>query len=286
MPELPEVEVTRLGLSPLIGKTFESVKIYNNQLRWEIPATLNQVLSGQTVCALKRRGKYLFIQYADEHYLMIHLGMSGRLRLYPRHALPHLNKHDHVEWYFDDTVLRYHDPRRFGAVLLAQDPLENHSLLKHLGIEPLSDPRWTGEWFYAQLKNHKTAIKTILLGGKIVVGVGNIYANESLFRTRISPWTVANKLTLAQCTTLVDEIKVILTEAIQAGGSSLKDFEKSNGEKGWFQQQYFVYGRTHLPCFVCQTPIEMIVQNQRATFFCPHCQTDNLQKTLFDIPTE
>lgn len=281
MPELPEVEVTRLGLAPIIGQKIESVTVYQNQLRWEIPPHLATTLTGQCINDIQRRGKYLLLQWCEHNYLMIHLGMSGRLRLYSRQTVPPLAVHDHVEWIFEHVVLRYNDPRRFGAVLLAQDPLALHPLLKTLGIEPLSDPNFTGDWFYEQLKRHKTAIKTLLLGGKIVVGVGNIYANESLFRTRLSPFTPANQLSYAACTALVDEIKVVLTEAIAAGGSSLKDFEHSNGEKGWFQQHYFVYGREHQPCRICQTPIHMAVQQQRATFFCPHCQTDTIQPSLF-----
>lgn len=282
MPELPEVEVTRLGLAPIIGQKIESVTVYQNQLRWEIPPHLATVLEGQCICEIKRRGKYLLLQWQAQDYLMIHLGMSGRLRLYPRHAVPPLAVHDHVEWVFEHMVLRYNDPRRFGAVLLAKDPLSHHPLLKNLGIEPLSDPDFTGAWFHNQLKRHKTAIKPLLLGGKIVVGVGNIYANESLFRTRLSPFIPANQLSYEACVALVDEIKVVLTEAIAAGGSSLKDFEHSNGEKGWFQQHYFVYGRAHQPCHVCHTPIHMAVQQQRATFFCPHCQIETNQPSLFE----
>lgn len=269
MPELPEVETTRLGLMPLINQSVARVVIRNGSLRWPIPESLPGLLNGQTLRALTRRAKYILAHF-DHGVLLIHLGMSGRICLLARDEPP--QKHDHFDIYFaNGQVLRLRDPRRFGAVLWAGKNPEEHMLLKVLGPEPLDDV-FTGQYLYQHMRTRTAAIKTTIMDSHLVVGVGNIYASESLFRARIHPETPARNLTLTECGRLVSEIKSTLLDALAAGGSSLRDFFGTDGNPGYFQQQYFVYGRTGEPCRVCNTPITMIRQGQRSTFYCAVCQ--------------
>lgn len=273
MPELPEVEVTRLGLLPVQGARIREVTIRHHGLRWPIPAELPQLLQGQHVRQLTRRAKYILMEVGDTTRtgtLLLHLGMSGRLCLLERY-FPH-EKHDHVDIAFEDgRVIRLRDPRRFGAVLwLDQAPLQ-HPLLNSLGPEPLEDA-FDANYLYQQLRSRNTAIKLAIMDAHLVVGVGNIYASESLFRARIHPETPARQLTLQQCQCLVAEIKATLHEALEAGGSSLRDFFGADGNPGYFQQTYFVYGRTGQACHICGQPILNIRLGQRSTFYCPSCQ--------------
>jgi formamidopyrimidine-DNA glycosylase len=268
MPELPEVEVTLRGLAPqLSGRVISGVEVREPRLRWPIPAAVG-ALAGRTVQGIRRRGKYLLVDCGDGH-LILHLGMSGSLRVLES-GTP-AGKHDHFDLLLGDRILRLRDPRRFGAVLWCEGPLEAHPLLSRLGIEPLSrdlDPAR----LHALTRGHRTAIKQFLMDGRRVVGVGNIYANESLFHARIHPRTRTQRLSLESCARLSKAIKETLRAAIRAGGSSLRDFVGSDGNAGYFQQRYWAYDRNGQACRVCKTPIRRIVQGQRATFFCPTCQ--------------
>lgn len=269
MPELPEVETTRLGLRPrLHGRTLASVTVRNPHLRWRVPDDLGSRLTGLTLGALDRRGKYLLFDFGSVTQL-VHLGMSGSLRLVEPGEPAAL--HDHVDWTFDDgTILRLRDPRRFGAVLLTADPAR-HALLAHLGPEPLTDA-FDAAYLHAQSRRRSAAIKQVIMDAHTVVGVGNIYASESLFHAGIRPTVSARRLSGPACARLTAAIKRVLAAAIAAGGSSLRDYVHSSGELGYFQLQTQVYDREGLPCKACQTPIRRIVQGQRASFYCPVCQ--------------
>ena len=270
MPELPEVETVVNGLSPhLIGKKFIEVKIYQPHLRWPIPAELPKLIINQKILGITRRAKYILIQF-KHHYLVIHLGMSGRLILTSPDAP--LKKHDHVEWIIDkNSLLRYHDPRRFGAVLLTDLDIANHRLFHHLGPEPLSAD-FTAEYLLKCAKKHKAPLKNFIMNNKIVVGVGNIYANESLFLAKLSPILPANKLTLKSAEKLVSSIQHVLNQAILAGGTSFRDYRDANGQAGYFEQSLLVYGRKNLPCKKCKQTLTEIKLMGRSTVYCEKCQ--------------
>ena len=275
MPELPEVEITRRGLIPLLNQTVANVVIRNPSMRWPIPAHLPETLINQKLLSLKRRAKYILAEF-ECGTLLLHLGMSGRISLLDRNYPP--EKHDHFDIGFNGLdgkagqVLRLRDPRRFGAVLWAGLEPNNHALLAPLGPEPLDD-NFNAQYLHNQLKTRSIAIKVAIMDSHLVVGVGNIYASESLFRARIQPETPAKNLTINQCENLVAEIKSTLNDALNAGGSSLRDFFGVDGNVGYFQQEYFAYGRTDEPCKVCSKLIKCIRLGQRSTFFCPSCQT-------------
>jgi formamidopyrimidine-DNA glycosylase len=276
MPELPEVEVTRLGIAPhLLGGKITAVKVIDGRLRWPVPRNLPKVLQDQKVHSIDRRGKYLLMEL-DLGYLILHLGMTGTLRVLPSSDL--LKLHDRVTFEFGKLSLRLHDPRKFGAVLWhpkTKGPIEKNSLLLKLGAEPFS-PEFAGELgahiLYQHSRGRSIAVKQFLLAGQAVVGVGNIYCSESLFEAGIHPAKAAGKLTRPQCTRLANAVRLILKKAIDAGGSSLKDFVNSDGDPGHFMVQTKVYDRKDQPCKVCKTPIKQIVQGQRSTYFCPQCQ--------------
>lgn len=272
MPELPEVEVTRLGIAPHVeGRVLRRMVVRNPNLRWPIAETLASHLAGRTVLETGRRGKYLLLRF-DNGTQLIHLGMSGSLRVIGSELAP--APHDHVDWVFDDCILRLRDPRRFGAVLWhahSDGPVLQHPRLASLGLEPF-DPTFTGAVLHHRTRGRGTAIKQVLLSGAIVVGVGNIYASESLFRAHIHPKTPADRIGRIRYDRLAVEIRATLTEAIAAGGSSLRDFVGSDGNSGYFQIDSRVYGREGAPCRVCGTAIRRIVQFQRATYYCPRCQ--------------
>jgi formamidopyrimidine-DNA glycosylase len=277
LPELPEVETTMRGMSPLVGSKVTQVVIRHPTLRWPIPSHLPQLLPQSTLRSLHRRAKYILAEFVDAQdqllgTLILHLGMSGRICLLEENEPA--AKHDHFEIHFaGGHLFRLRDPRRFGAVLWvdARDSVEDHPLIKSLGPEPLQ-PSFTGDYLYQQTRTRTAPIKTTIMDGHLVVGVGNIYASESLFRARINPKTAANKVSRAKCERLVEEIKATLAAAIEAGGSSLRDFFGADGNPGYFQQTYFVYGRTEQPCYVCGSPIKQIKQGQRSTFYCVECQ--------------
>ena len=272
MPELPEVEVTRRGVAPhLEGCTVTGVVLRHSGLRWPFPENLAQLLCGQTIRSTGRRGKYLLIVF-DHGTLIIHLGMSGHLRILPFSAPP--KKHEHFDLVTGSQLLRLTDPRRFGAVLwhgAEEGAVENHLLLRGLGVEPLEEG-FSAHTLYRATRNRKAAIKQVLLAGDIVVGVGNIYASESLFQAGINPNTPAHRIGLARYEKLTQAIRSILAAAILQGGSTLKDFIGADGQSGYFQQSYFVYDRAGLPCRVCGGAVRQIRQGQRSTFYCVNCQ--------------
>jgi formamidopyrimidine-DNA glycosylase len=268
MPELPEVEVTRRGLAPqLTGRVISGVTVRERRLRWPIPASVRG-LRGRTVRGVRRRGKYLLVDCGDGH-LILHLGMSGSLRVLPP-GTP-AGKHDHFDLELGDRVLRLRDPRRFGAVLWSAAQIDSHPLLAHLGVEPLSADL-TPEHLHALTRGARVAIKTFLMDGRRVVGVGNIYASESLFLAGISPRKRASSVSFLKHKDLVKAIKRTLRNAIKAGGSTLRDFVASDGASGYAQQKHWVYDRAGQPCRVCGAKIRRIVQGQRATYYCPACQ--------------
>lgn len=272
MPELPEVEVVRRGLqASVLGHTLRAAEVRVPRLRWPVPEGLDARLRGQRLRAVERRGKYLLL-VLDAGSLIIHLGMSGTLRFLPWPEPPRL--HDHVDLVFGHGVLRLRDPRRFGALLWhpaeAGAP-ECHPLLSGLGVEPFSGT-FSGELLHRAFRGRRTEVKQLLLAGTVVVGVGNIYASESLFRAGIRPTTPAGRIARARCDRLAQAIRDTLAEAIERGGSSLRDFVGSDGESGHFQLDCLVYGRAGLPCRTCGTPIRSRMQQQRATYWCPRCQ--------------
>ncbi len=270
MPELPEVETTLRGIAPhLTGQQVEDVIIRHPKLRWPVPKKLPELLRGQTIRRLRRRAKYLLIEFGHGT-LILHLGMSGSLRILTAPAPATL--HDHFDLLLQNGhVMRLRDPRRFGAVLWHEGDIEQHPLFKHLGPEPL-EAEFDGTHLHRVTRTRTVAIKLAIMDSHIVVGVGNIYANEALFRAGIRPQLSANKVSLVRCQRLASSIKEVLREAIKQGGSTLRDFVHSDGSSGYFQQSYFVYGRTGEPCRVCGTPIKQIRQGQRSTFYCPACQ--------------
>jgi len=270
MPELPEVETTLRGITPhLVDHQIVAVVIRNPKLRWPIPNNLDALLHGQVVRGLQRRAKYILITF-DHGTLILHLGMSGSLRILPVGTLP--QKHDHFDLVLEDgELLRLRDPRRFGAVLWHTGEVAQHPLLAALGPEPLQQD-FDGEYLHRTTRTRSAVIKQVIMDSHLVVGVGNIYANEALFRAKIRPQLAAHKLSLPRCQKLAQCIKEVLLEAIEQGGSTLRDFVHSDGSSGYFQQSYFVYGRTGKPCRVCGTPIKQVRQGQRSTFYCLQCQ--------------
>lgn len=276
MPELPEVEVTRRGVAPHIdGRIVDSVLVRRDGLRWPFPPGLSGLLAGQRILHTGRRGKYLLIAF-DHGTLIIHLGMSGHLRVLPSGTA--VKKHDHFDLVVGSDagpqVLRLNDPRRFGAVLWHPSDdgeLDQHILLRGLGVEPLEDD-FSGELLYRETRKRSAPIKQVLLAGDIVVGVGNIYACESLFRAGINPKTPASRIGRERYKRLAEAIRLILSEAIVQGGSTLRDFIAVNGQSGYFQQTYFVYDRAGVPCRNCGAEIRQIKQGQRSTFYCVNCQ--------------
>lgn len=270
MPELPEVETTRRGLAlHIVGQHIARVIVRDRRLRWPVPAGLERRLSGQLINAISRRGKYLLIDCTDGS-LLLHLGMSGHLCVVAR-GTP-AGKHDHVDIVLaNDAAIRFTDPRRFGAMLWAGAAPETHALLAGLGPEPL-ETDFTGEWLFQATRGGRVAIKLWLMDARRVVGIGNIYANEALFPAGIRPTRAAGRVTRNSCGRLVVAIQDTLQRAIQAGGSTLRDFVGAGGQPGYFQQEYCVYGRAGEPCCVCGTPIRLIRQSGRASYFCPTCQ--------------
>ncbi len=272
MPELPEVEVTRLGLAPHVeGAIVSDVVLRREGLRWPFPSQLKEKIVGKALLKTGRRGKYLLLHFSNGSVL-IHLGMSGNLRIMPTGTVP--QKHDHVDFVFGHQLIRLTDPRRFGAVLwhdAADGVIEEHLLLRNLGVEPLQDG-FDAKLLFKQTRQRSAAIKQVLLAGDVVVGVGNIYASESLFQAGINPKTAAKRISLKRYEALASAIRQILAAAIVQGGSTLKDFVGADGKTGYFQQSYFVYDRAGAPCRVCQGIIRHIKQGQRSSFYCVNCQ--------------
>jgi formamidopyrimidine-DNA glycosylase len=273
MPELPEVETTRRGIATVMcGKPVRRFSVFDSRLRWPVPEHLEKTVQNKQVIACERRGKYLLLRF-EHGTMLVHLGMSGSLRTVSMHEP--LRKHDHAEWLLDDARVLYHDPRRFGAILWhshADGPVNTHPLLANLGIEPF-DAAFTPDYLHQGLRNRSQAIKQALLAGDVVVGVGNIYASESLFKARINPKTPAGRISLKRCQALHTAIIQTLTDALESGGSTLRDYVNATGQPGaYFALHAAVYERQGQPCRTCTTPIRRLVQGQRATYYCPKCQ--------------
>jgi formamidopyrimidine-DNA glycosylase len=270
MPELPEVETTRRGIAPhVVGRRVVQLTVYDSRLRWPVPPDLGTLLTGRTIDELTRRSKYLLFR-AGTGTLLVHLGMTGSLRVFQ--SPPPRRTHDHVDLVFDDgTLLRYHDPRRFGAMLWVTGPAALHPLLARLGPEPF-DAAFDADYLFRATRTRSAAIKLALMDNVLVTGVGNIYANEALFRAGIRPTTPAHRVSRPRLARLVGEVRAVLTEAIAKGGSTLRDYVDASGEPGYFQLDYFVYGREGEPCRACGTAIRHRRLGARASFYCPRCQ--------------
>ena len=269
MPELPEVETTRRGIEPhVLGQVVTRLSVHNASLRWPVPDQVH-ALQGAVVQSVTRRGKYLLLEVATGTAI-IHLGMSGSLRI--SNATEPLRKHDHIEMTMaSGAILRFHDPRRFGCFLwqAKDDPL--HSLLAKLGPEPLSDD-FNPSYLFQATRKRNIAIKNLIMNSEVVVGVGNIYASESLFMAGIRPGRAARRITRKEASLLVDTIKQVLQHSITQGGTTLRDFVNSDGNPGYFAQSLRVYGRTGEPCHTCGMPIKQKTMGQRSTFYCTQCQ--------------
>ncbi|HWL62820.1 MAG TPA: bifunctional DNA-formamidopyrimidine glycosylase/DNA-(apurinic or apyrimidinic site) lyase [Steroidobacteraceae bacterium] len=270
MPELPEVETTARGIAPHVtDRTIVRLPVHQPSLRWRVHARLPAWAQGQRIHAVQRRAKYLLLRL-DEGHLMVHLGMSGSLRVLPVSTAR--ETHDHFDVELDSGwTLRFNDPRRFGSLHhLTGDPA-GHPLLRDLAPEPLDDA-FDADYLHSVLRRRRVAVKLAIMNSQLVVGVGNIYASEALFRAGIRPGRAARSLTRAECTTLVDSIRTVLGEAILAGGTTLRDYVGAGGEPGYFKQKLFVYGRAGAQCLRCGALVKQRVQGQRATYWCPTCQ--------------
>ena len=270
MPELPEVETSRRGIEPHIVDTrVTRVIIRNRSLRWPVSTAVDRNLTGNSISSVSRRAKYLLIN-TPSGSAILHLGMSGRVLIVDRDTPAGV--HDHVDIDFDSgKTLRFRDPRRFGSLHWSRAPLK-HKLLKSLGPEPLSEA-FSGEYLHAKSRGRRVSIKQFIMNAQVVVGVGNIYASEALYLACINPRRAAGRVSLARYELLASAIKDVLSKAIAAGGTTLRDFYGGDGEAGYFQQQLEAYGRTDEPCRRCNTPITLVVQGQRSTYYCKQCQT-------------
>jgi formamidopyrimidine-DNA glycosylase len=270
MPELPEVETTRRGIAPaLVGQRISQVIVREARLRWRVPRDLAERVQGQRVRAVRRRAKYLLIDL-ERGAMIVHLGMSGSLRVLtePVAALTH----DHIDIVTSNgTCIRFNDPRRFGCVLWVEDDPLQHTLLKSLAPEPLSDD-FDASYLQAAAKGRRVAIKQLLMNSQVVVGVGNIYASEALFRAGVRPKRAAGRLKQAEFVAIVAAVKNVLADAIAVGGTTLRDYINPQGMPGYFRQKLFVYERSGEPCRKCRTPVRHFTQGQRSTYFCPTCQ--------------
>ena len=268
MPELPEVETTLRGIEPYMkDRRIRSVQVRDRRLRWPVPESV-QNAAGQTVLGMQRRAKYMLIQVGTGT-LLIHLGMSGSMRVLTEPVEP--GKHDHFDIVMDDSTIRFNDPRRFGAFLWWEDPVDQHPLLANLGPEPLSAD-FDGEHLYRMSRQRKLAVKNFIMDGKVVVGVGNIYASEALFMAGIHPNRAAGRVSSARYNGLAEAIRDVLHRAIRQGGTTLRDFADSDGSPGYFAQELLVYGRAGQECFQCNAPVRQKVIGQRSSFYCVNCQ--------------
>jgi formamidopyrimidine-DNA glycosylase len=271
MPELPEVETVRRGILPLVrGRRIEKVTVRDSRLRWPVPRNFARFAQGRRIQDVGRRGKYLVFVLDAGDRILIHLGMSGRL--FVLRDAPTPRKHDHVELLLDDgLLLRFNDARRFGAVLPWPAREKTHPLTESMGPEPFSEA-FSGDYLFELSRGRSAPVKNFLMDGRVVVGAGNIYAAEALFRAGIRPNRAAGRVSRLQYRKLADKVREVLLEAIEKGGTTLRDFQSALGEAGDFQQELFVYGREGDPCRVCRSPIRRSVIGQRASFFCSRCQ--------------
>jgi formamidopyrimidine-DNA glycosylase len=269
MPELPEVETTLRGIAPhTLNRTVSHVIIRQPKLRWPIPSNIGELINGQKLLGIKRRGKYLLFEFIHGHAL-IHLGMSGSLRIVDVTMPP--NAHDHFDWVFGKIALRYHDPRRFGCLLWVEGEPQDYKLLTMLGPEPLTDD-FTADYLFKRSRKRSQAVKQFIMDSHVVVGVGNIYANESLFMSRIKPIRKSGTLTRKNCEDLVRDIKFVLARSIEQGGTTLRDFVGGDGKPGYFKQQLLVYGRGGEGCNECGKILKEVRMMDRTTVYCVDCQ--------------
>lgn len=270
MPELPEVETTRIGIAPFVlGEDIEKLIVRDGRLRWPVPRGLNRKINSRQIRKLVRRAKYL-IFYFENGCMLLHLGMSGSLRILDKPAAA--GKHDHVDFVFaSGRVLRFRDPRRFGCILWTEsDPLQ-HPLLASLGPEPLEN-ELSGEYLFRKSRGRSQSVKTFIMDSRIVVGIGNIYANEALFAAGINPRRKAGNIGKARYLQLALSIKDVLKQALAKGGTTLRDFVNGNGEPGYFSHELQIYDRAGEPCVRCAAPVKLVRLGQRSTFYCAHCQ--------------
>ena len=269
MPELPEVETTLRAIKKFQGQNLINIKVHNRNLRWTVSKDLEKNSKNQKLIDLHRRAKYIIFEL-ENTYLLLHLGMSGSLRILKSEDNYFL-KHDHIEFIFDNEKIIYNDPRRFGSLHMTKD-INNHKLISGLGPEPLSK-NFNGEYLLDCCKRSKTNIKTLIMNQKNVVGIGNIYASESLYLSRINPLKESQELNIEECKRIVSSAKKVLNEAIKVGGTTLKDFYSTDGSPGYFKIKLNVYGRNSQKCKNCEEEILKVTINQRATFYCPNCQS-------------
>lgn len=269
MPELPEVETTLRGIRPFLeGRQLQALTLREKRLRWPVPGTVERAV-GARITALQRRAKYLILETDAGGDLLIHLGMSGSLRVITDDAPP--RKHDHFDLVTEDAIVRYNDPRRFGALLWVKPPREEHELLRHLGPEPLGDG-FDGALLYERSRGRRVAVKNFIMDGRVVVGVGNIYASEALFMSGIHPNRPAGRIALARYEALSKAIRDVLARSIRQGGTTLRDYVNSDGAPGYFALDLLTYGRGGKPCMQCGSEIRQKVIGQRSSFYCPRCQ--------------
>jgi len=270
MPELPEVETTRRGVDPhVVGRKIVALAIHEPRLRWRIADNIPTEVKGQVVRQTGRRAKYLLLEL-ESGTLLLHLGMSGSLRVLPAET-PRLI-HDHFDLLLDSGItLRFNDPRRFGSLHYTTSDPNEHPLLAHLAPEPLDDA-FNADYLWKITRKRKVAIKQLLMNSTLVVGVGNIYASEALFRARIRPRRQASSLKRDEVVRLTRAVKAVLKMAIRVGGTTLRDYVNAEGNPGYFKQKLYVYERNGQPCRVCETPVKQFTQGQRSTYFCPTCQ--------------
>ena len=269
MPELPEVETTLRAIKKFQGQNLINIKVHNRHLRWTVSKDLEKNSKNQKLIDLYRRAKYIIFEL-ENTYLLLHLGMSGSLRILKSEDNYFL-KHDHIEFIFDNEKIIYNDPRRFGSLHIGKD-INNHKLISGLGPEPLSK-NFNGAYLLDCCKRSKTNIKSLIMNQKNVVGIGNIYASESLYLSRINPQKESQKLDIEECRRIVRSSKKVLNEAIKVGGTTLKDFYSADGSAGYFKIRLNVYGRNGQKCKNCEEEILKVTINQRATFYCPNCQS-------------
>ena len=269
MPELPEVETTLRAIKKFQGQHLKKITVHNRNLRWKVDKNLEKISENQKLVSLNRRAKYIIFEL-EKVFLLLHLGMSGSLRI-SRNDDNYFVKHDHIEFIFENERIIFNDSRRFGSLHLTKE-VDSHKLISALGPEPLSK-NFNDQYLYNLCKKSKTNIKTLIMNQKNVVGIGNIYASESLYLSNVNPLKTSNKITLKECKKIVSSSKRVLNSAIKVGGTTLKDFYSADGSPGYFKTKLKVYGQDGQNCKRCKTQIKKVIINQRASFYCSNCQS-------------